>query len=200
MEAQTVQPPKRTLASRHQRLIVSVITLILVLAIQWIARTFERAKGTDQAVQSASNLRDLGQAIMIYTNDNGHFPNRLGDVVLSDSDLFSYPQFFLVPWSTMTPPAGATPRQMADQINGGGHCSYEYFMAGKTVADATPDTIMACEDDGENPTHRVCVVFGDGRVEALSPAQIIENFNSQRARDAAKRALSINGATAATAP
>ena len=138
---------------------------------------------------------------MLYANDNnGHFPKGLGEVVLSGGDLFSYPQFFLVPWSNMTPPTGATPQQMANQINGGGHCSYQYFMAGKTTADATPDTIMAIENDGENPTHKVCVVFGDERVAVLSLPEIIQNFCSQRARDAAKKDRSANGATPATAP
>src|SRR5579871_6144160 len=59
---------------------------------------------TSPRVQSASNLRQIGQAILLYTNDlGGKYPDTFGDILLNE-DLTS--GVFVSPLSNDTPAVG----------------------------------------------------------------------------------------------
>jgi len=112
-------------------------------------------------VKSASNLRQIGQAILLYTNDNnGEYPDSFGTILLNE-DVTS--AVFVSPSRSETAANGATTRAAASQLNpGGGHVSYVYLGRGLSANMVTPDTIVAYEliaPDGTN------VLFGDGHVE-----------------------------------
>jgi len=124
-------------------------------------------------VKSASNLRQIGQAILLYGNDHqGKYPDSFQTILLNE-DITS--EVFVSPSRSETPASGATQQQAADQLTEGGHVSYVYLGRGLSANTVTPDTIVAYEmipnsGDGSN------VLFGDGHVEyfaAPTAAKII---------------------------
>ncbi len=71
---------------------------------------------------------------------------------------------FISPMRSETPAEGATTRQIADQLDAGGHLSYVYLGRGLTAHTVTPNMVVAYEmpasaNGGGN------VLFGDGHVE-----------------------------------
>src|SRR5207245_2866626 len=79
-------------------------------------------------VKCASNLRQLGQACLLYASENGgQYPGRLEDV-LRTQDVT--PTLFLCPSSSDTPAPGPDPETQASGLTTGGHCSYLYFGRG----------------------------------------------------------------------
>jgi prepilin-type processing-associated H-X9-DG protein len=111
---------------------------------------------------SASNLRQIGQAILLYSNDESRiYPDNFRTLLLH-GDITS--QQFVSPLSSDTPAAGPTTQAIADQLTAGGHLSYIYLGRGLTIQTATANTVVAYENlsiagTGAN------VLFGDGHVE-----------------------------------
>ncbi len=113
-------------------------------------------------VHCASNLRQIGQAMLLYANDNGSkYPDHIEDLLVEEIA----PVAFVCP-STNDTASAAGPTTQATQANfvTPGHCSYIYLGKGFTTA-ASAETILAYEPlknhdgDGSN------VLFGDGHVE-----------------------------------
>jgi len=113
-------------------------------------------------VKSASNLRQIGQAILLYSNDfAGQYPDTF-QTLLMNEDITS--SVFVSPSRSETPAEGATTRQLADQLDAGGHLSYVYLGRGLTAHTVTANMVVAYEmpasaNGGGN------VLFGDGHVE-----------------------------------
>jgi hypothetical protein len=81
-------------------------------------------------VRCASNLRQIGQTMLLYANDHGGlYPDR-------PEELFTIegvgPEIFVCPASDDTPPMNATTRAMSDALASGGHFSYVYLGKGIT--------------------------------------------------------------------
>jgi hypothetical protein len=113
-------------------------------------------------VKSASNLRQIGRAILLYSSDNnGAYPDSFRTILLSE-DVGS--DKFVSPLSFDTPAQGANQQAIADQLTAGGHLSYVYLGNELTTTNVTPDTIVAYEKlehdvDGTN------ILYSDGRVD-----------------------------------
>jgi prepilin-type processing-associated H-X9-DG protein len=113
-------------------------------------------------VKSQSNLRQIGQAILLYTNENGPgYPNSFGPLLMTE-DLTS--DVFISPLSSDSPAQGATTRAAVAQLSQGGHCSYVYLGKGLSAKTVTPNIVVAYEklQSGE-----AIVLFGDGHVERV---------------------------------
>jgi prepilin-type processing-associated H-X9-DG protein len=117
---------------------------------------------TSPRVRSASNLRQIGQAILLYTNDyNGQYPDSFGTILLNE-DITS--AVFVSPLRSETPADGPTTQAVADQLSDASHLSYVYLGRGFTTKTATANDVIAYELPGE-PNGGANILFGDGHVE-----------------------------------
>lgn len=125
--------------------------------------SLNRARETANRVKSASNLRQIGIACMLYANDNnGKLPVDLS-TILQTQDLIA--EVFINPRTgTAVPPVPPGQNRVdfhADWVNTGS--DYVYLGAGN-VNQMGPNRVLAYErpeglDDGIN------ILFGDTRVE-----------------------------------
>jgi len=175
------QPPKLDYASpenqpkRLRRIFLALLGLLALVVI--LAWTLRPQLGYDREnhlrLKSMVNLRQIGLAIMQYSNDHqGALPNSFPTIVLNE-DVTS--DVFVSPRTSDTPAAGPTTQATANQLMAGGHCSYIYLGKGLTTATVTPDTVLAYEP----PTPASGgsqVLFGDFHVEwedAIAAAKLV---------------------------
>ena len=174
--------PENGTPTRNRRPAVFAIVfaggaLALLVAVWCLLPSFPHPQ-VDNRAKSASNLRQIGQAILLYANDEaGAYPDSFHTLLLHGnitSDVF-------VSWmSSDTPAAGPTTQAVADQLDAGGHLSYVYLGQRLTAKTVTDSTVVAYEKlsifgTGAN------VLFGDNHVEfddAKSVTQIIDKSTS----------------------
>jgi prepilin-type processing-associated H-X9-DG protein len=129
------------------------------------------AYSTRPAVQCASNLRQIGQAIQLYASENsGHYPPTLRDLLLTQE---IGPEAFICPESSLTPATGPTTRAIADSMMTA-HCSYAYLGAAYTSN--TPKNAVVAYELAPGHAHvprpgSINVLFADGNVQMLTPRQ-----------------------------
>jgi predicted Zn finger-like uncharacterized protein/prepilin-type processing-associated H-X9-DG protein len=131
---------------------------------------FANAREAANRVKCASNMRQLGQAMMLYANDNnGAFPAKLEDLLASDPTLDR--KVFICPDDDKSPPSATNAQTAAQEIASGSNCSYLYVGNGLTPS-AGADTVLLYEPLGlhkqRNPGMNV--LFADGHVEFLKSA------------------------------
>src|SRR5687767_11571303 len=137
-----------------------VVIGIIALLISILLPSLNRARETANRVKCAANLRMIGQAELLYSNENRgqlspDFPG-----ILTTQDIDS--SVFVCPSTNDTPAPGATPQAQAQVLHKGGHCSYVY-VPGQTNA-ASAEAVIAYEPltnhngDGSN------FLWGDGHV------------------------------------
>jgi prepilin-type processing-associated H-X9-DG protein len=135
--------------------------------------SLNRAREQANRVKCASNLRMIGQGIMMYANENrGQFPDTL-ERVLTTQDLA--PADFVCPASQDTPAPGATAQAQAQSLSKGGHLSYVYVGKGMTSRVLTSPnagrTVLAYEPLTDHRNDGANFLFADGHVEFLPAAQ-----------------------------
>jgi hypothetical protein len=158
--------PERQFGWGRLILLVSGIIVVLVLGLALLP-SLNRVRVLDPRVESASNLRQIGLAIMQYSNDNqGAFPDSFQTILLNE-DITS--QAFVSPLSNDTPATGPTTQATVNQLTAGGHCSYVYLGQGLSIATATPKTMLAYEPPSASGGG--IVLFGDFHVELLSTGE-----------------------------
>ncbi len=117
---------------------------------------------TDPRVKSMSNLRQIGQAILLYTQDfKGQYPESFGTILLNE-DITS--AVFVSPTRSETAASGATTQAVADQLSDASHVSYVYLGRGLTASTVKPEDVVAYELP-DAPRGGGNVLFGDGHVE-----------------------------------
>jgi prepilin-type processing-associated H-X9-DG protein len=139
--------------------LISLGVLIFVLG-SFFRPSFNGSCSTPR-LKSACNLRQIGEAILLYSNDfQGQYPDSFQTMLLNE-DITS--SVFVSPSRAETAAQGATMREVADDLDSGGHVSYVYLGRGLSMKTATPDMVIAYEmpdrDGGGN------VLFGDLHVE-----------------------------------
>jgi hypothetical protein len=115
-----------------------------------------------------SNLMRIGQAILLYTNDNhGQYPDTF-ERLLANEDYITSADF-VCPETNDTPAQGATTQAVADGLNGGGHLSYIFVGSGLSAATATANTVVAYEPLSNHKAGKagMNVLFGDRHVEFI---------------------------------
>jgi hypothetical protein len=144
---------------------------------------------TAQRVRSASNLRQIGQALLIYSNANrGSYPPDLGTLVRTQDISVND---FLCP----SMPGGSSPPsnldqmttdQKADWVNQ--HADVVYLGAGLKQG-APPEIIVLYEKqdernsppDGSFNDYEVQMLFADGHIEAFPSAEAHRRIDGQKA-------------------
>ena len=145
---------------------VLVVGLLLALLVPPLNRAREQSRRT----ACATNMRQLGQAMMIYASVNGgRFPDRL-DRLLA----YVGSGTMACPSAGHSPAPGQTPQVQAVNFAKGGHLSYVYvgetFVTGALVNTST--TVVLYEPltnhrDGTN------VLYADGHVAYLTTAMAL---------------------------
>jgi prepilin-type processing-associated H-X9-DG protein len=144
----------------------------LALMVSIMLPSLNRARETANLVKCASNMRQIGQAMLLYANqNNGMYPPDLTTLGKTDGTLST---------NIFVCPSGIdTPAQDWAHLATGGHLSYIYSGNGMTTA-ALPNTILLYENPAEHAGRGMNVLFGDGHVEFLNAMQgqkILQQLN-----------------------
>jgi prepilin-type processing-associated H-X9-DG protein len=124
-----------------------------------------RARETANRVKCGSNLRQIGQAMLLYANENrGVYPPRPKDLLLTQDIT---PEAFICPSSSDTVAPGTSAQQIAN-LQTGGHDTYIYLGAGKNNT-ARANVVLAYEPMTSH-TQGFNALFGDGHVEFIGGA------------------------------
>jgi prepilin-type processing-associated H-X9-DG protein len=139
-----------------------------------------RARMTANMVKSASNLRQIGQAMLLYANENkGKYPRTMGELLLTQDitiDVFVNPQ------TKTRAPRDKTKEEQALWVSN--DSDYEYLGAGKNNLTGA-DVILAYEKI--RPKMRgINMLFGDGHVEYTLLPNAQQMLARQKAAEAAK--------------
>lgn len=140
----------------------AVLVLLLVLV---LLPPLNRAREQARRVQCASNMRQIGQAMMIYANGNAmQFPDKLDKLLLIAPN-----SAFVCPSCGHTPAPGATPQIQASNLYKGGHLSYVYVGAGMAMnaASMNPATTIVLHEPLTNHGDGINVLYADGSVAFL---------------------------------
>jgi prepilin-type processing-associated H-X9-DG protein len=151
---------------------------IFIWAIALILPSFGRAREPAQRIKCASNLRQIGQAILLYANENqGQCPARFEDLILTQ-DIGS--EVFTCPSSNDIMAPGATPQAQAQNLSAGHHLSYIYLGAGHAL-NSSPTAVLAYEPLSNHANAGMNVLYFGGHV-AWVPApqaqQLIRTLNA----------------------
>jgi prepilin-type processing-associated H-X9-DG protein len=109
-------------------------------------------------VKCAANERSIGQAILLYCNDNqGQYPPDLVALVKNED---------ITTGIFVCPSSNDTPATSPDSLLSGGHCSYIY-LGQRLTTSADPTTVVLYEDPGDHGDG-VNMLFADGHVEFVA--------------------------------
>jgi prepilin-type processing-associated H-X9-DG protein len=186
----TVRARRAGVRGGHPLMLLTTLGLICGIAgiLLWASAIFiipsgGYARPPAQVAKCASNLRQIGLALMFYANShNGHLPDDIGELISEDlaTEVFVCPST-----SDERADVGPTTQQTAANIASPGHLSYIYLGKGKTNAESS-DTVLAYEPLGHHPPANGVaggsnVLFGDGRVIFIPTApmkHLIQQLNA----------------------
>jgi prepilin-type processing-associated H-X9-DG protein len=125
--------------------------------------SLNRARETANRVKCASNERQIGQAILLYSNDHkGEYPPDLGTLILTQDITL---EVFICPSGDTSLPADPkiTPEQMVAWVNAHG----DYVYAGKGLNNNTTpaDRVVVYEKLDDHAGDGINMLYGDGHVE-----------------------------------
>ena len=150
---------------------IAAFEIAIVLAAAIILPSMGRPRESSQRVKCASNLRQIGQAMLLYANENaGRYPPTIG-LLLATQDMTS--ECFVCPSSDLDKAPGATNAQQATALAAtpAKHLSYVYLAAGQTLNGSPADAIHAYEPPANHDDDGMNVLYADGRVEWLNIAE-----------------------------
>jgi prepilin-type processing-associated H-X9-DG protein len=149
---------------------VAVLFALPMVAV--LLPSLNRARETANRVQCASHLRQIGQAMMLYANENnGKFPDSPDKLVTDESLPLTA---FLCPSTTDTPAPNAA------GLTSGGHDSYVYLGKGLTSG-VGGHAVLAYEATSNHGGTGSNFLFGDGHVAfvpAAAATQMIAQLQS----------------------
>jgi predicted Zn finger-like uncharacterized protein/prepilin-type processing-associated H-X9-DG protein len=138
------------------------------LLISILLPSLNRAREVANRVKCASNMRQIGQGMLLYANDNkGQYPPDLATLMKAEQ---LDPNVFICPSSNDTP--GKGPEDLS-----GNHLSYTYV--GQGLTNMVPrDAVVMYEKITDHNNDGTNVLFGDGHVDFVGAS----NFDQVKAR------------------
>jgi prepilin-type processing-associated H-X9-DG protein len=137
-------------------IVVGAVTMLLgpcMLSI--LLPSLNRAREMANRVKCASNMRQIGQDLMLYANANrGQYPPDL-DTLLKNGTLTSAE--YVCPSSNDTPAPAGTP------LTAGAHLSYVYVPGQNSQAPS--NAVLLYENMTDHRNDGTNVLFGDGHVQ-----------------------------------
>ncbi len=154
--------PAATVLGNSPDQLTSVGTVALATSI--LLPSLNRSRETANRVKCASNQRQIGQAILLYANDNqGKYPPDLGTLIKTE-DITT--QVFICPsGNTTLPPHLTTPDEHANRDNE--NSDYIYVGKGMTSTTAKSTDIVLYEKPDSHSKDGMNILYGDGHVEFL---------------------------------
>ncbi|MBC8109414.1 MAG: hypothetical protein H7Z14_22715 [Anaerolineae bacterium] len=139
------------------------------LGVAILLPSLNRARETANRVKCASNERQIGQAMLLYANDNkGSYPDDLGTLLLTQDITIDV---FLCPSSDNSLPPEfekMTPQQMAAWVNENSN----YIYGGKGLNNSSPaEKILVIEKVDDHDSDGINCLFGDGHVEFVQQGE-----------------------------
>ena len=139
--------------------------------------SLNRARETANRVKCGSNMRQIGQGIFLYSNENrGKFPPDQGTIVKTQD----FPaQVFVCPsGDTPQPPTFANRDAAAKWVNE--NSNYVYLGQNMTVR-VGADTIVLYEKPDAHGGQGMNLLFGDGHVEWMQMSEALKRIEDQQA-------------------
>jgi prepilin-type processing-associated H-X9-DG protein len=137
--------------------------------------SLNRARETANRVKCASNERQIGQAMLMYANENRQkYPPDLGTLVKTEDIT---PMVFICPDGNAGAPAALTKDQQVDWVNV--HSDYVYLGSGFGT-NAPASQIMLYEKPGSHSGDGMNLLYGDGHVEWLRMADAMREIDAQQ--------------------
>jgi uncharacterized membrane protein len=135
--------------------------------------SFSRARETANRVKCAQNLRQIEQAIVIYTNTyNGAYPPDLG-TLYKDQQLDLH--LFVCPDTSTTPP----PNMSVDQAEQWVNMNSDYVYVGSGMASPAPaNALIIYEKDQDHAPDGNNILYGSG-VVAFVPTATVHQLLAQ---------------------
>ena len=149
------------------------------LAVSILLPSLNRARETANRVKCASNMRQIGQGALLYSNDNkGKYPDTLGEI-LKTQDITL--EVFECPSGDVTAPADVAKGTMEAKVawvDKG--CPYTWV--GKGLKNSTPgDVLVLYEREDDHGGDGMNMLFADGHVEWNSMAVAKEIIRTGKA-------------------
>jgi prepilin-type processing-associated H-X9-DG protein len=120
-----------------------------------------KARINANRIKSASNLRMIGQAMLLYANENkGKYPAEMGELLLTQDITIDV---FVNPETRTRAPRNQDKEALAAWVSK--DSDYEYLGAGKT--NQTPPNVIVAHEKFRPNAVGVNLLFGDGHVEFL---------------------------------
>lgn len=158
-------PPRRSSGWATGLLTFGGAAVVIGLLLAVLLPPLNRAREQSRRATCATNMRQLGQAMMIYASvNNGRFPDRL-DRLLA----YVGAGTLVCPSTNHTPVAGQTPQIQAANLAAGGHASYVYVGDSYTTAALinSSNTVVLYEPLGDHGDG-TNVLYADGHVAYLA--------------------------------
>jgi prepilin-type processing-associated H-X9-DG protein len=160
------------IARRRVITLAALCGAVLVIAI--ISVTIIGNRAYDRAMRSNA-LRSLGQAILLYRNDNhGMYPPDWGALAAEEditAQIFVYPR-------NCTAPANMTLNQLRDWVN---HNSHFAYIARELPNGSDEHVVLAYDKPGVDSNGGMNILFQDGHVcffDAPQAAKIVKQLQS----------------------
>jgi len=143
--------------------------------------SLNRSRLVANRVKSASNLRQIGQGMLLYANENkGKYPKTMGELLLTQ-DLTI--EVFVNPATKTKTPMNKNKDEQALWVTK--DSDYEYLGDGKTSQ--TPADVVVAHEKFSPRAEGVNMLFGDGHVEFMLNAQAQQMLARQRANEEKKK-------------
>jgi prepilin-type processing-associated H-X9-DG protein len=147
------------------------------LLVSILLPSLNRARETANRVKCGSNERQIGMAILLYSNENrGKYPPDLGSLVKTQE---ISPQVFVCPsGDTPPPPPFANLDEAAKWVNE--HSDYIYVGAGMNSS-VGAEVIVLYEKPDDHGKQGINMLYGDGHVEWNQMSDAMRLIEKQKA-------------------
>jgi prepilin-type processing-associated H-X9-DG protein len=152
----------------------TVLTVQEAMVVGLALPNLARARGAANQVKSASNLRQIGQAMLLYANDNkGKYPKTPGELLLTQDITV---EVFVNPQTKTRVPRNLNKEDQAAWINK--QIDYVYLGAGKDSM--TPADVVVAHEAIRPGVRAINMLYGDGHVEYVLLPQAQQQLAKQK--------------------
>lgn len=168
LDYQGGQPQRQRLGAMWYLAIALVCVFVCVFVlVPILIRSLDRSRYHDPRLKCASNLRQIGQGVQMYANENkGAFPDDFAALLLTQ-DITS--EVFVCYITNDTRAEGPTTQAVAANLTAGGHLSYVYV--GKGLTSYSPQTAVVAYEPLSNHGNGTNVLYADGHIEWRTAAE-----------------------------
>jgi hypothetical protein len=182
----------RRLAKRGIWLNLGQVALIVLMSV--LMMNMGKPSERVQRVKCASNLRQIGQGLLLYTNDNGpQYPPNI-ELLVDAADI--HPEIYVCPSTGADPARGTTTREAAGKLRADPkrYCCYVYVGA-HLAANSPGDCIVAYEPLENHGGEGMNVLYNDGGVDWVAKdkaAWILSELKAGRNPPSTRAAVSTH--------